>query len=98
MENMTMRLNVKNYVEKQDFIKQAWNLRSTRFTVFHDDFFACHLRKENIKFEKLSYLRFFVTDISKYWMYGFFYDKLRRFDPTLLPCYVNADSYLPRLQ
>lgn len=92
MENVRRRKDVRLCDEK-GATKLARQPRFARFTIFDEDFLACHMRKQKIKFEKPIYVGFSVLDLSKHLMYGFYYEKLKKFDSTLSLCYMDTDSY-----
>jgi hypothetical protein len=61
-------------------------------TIFAENLVAVHLRKTSIKMNKPLYIGQAVLDISKVFMYDFFYEHMKRKNVNL--CYMDTDSFI----
>ena len=91
MENLRKRINVRFVNNKKDFLK--YPSRSTYVThkLFHKNFAAIHEIKPVLILNKPIYVGFTVLDLSKWLMYDFHYNFIKKnFNAKLL--FTDTDS------
>ena len=93
MENLRKRMNVRLANNEKDFLK--YTSRPTHIThkIFDKNYAAIHEIKPVLTFKKLVYVGFAVLELSKWLMYDFYYNFLKKkFDPELL--FTDTDSLM----
>ena len=66
-----------------------------RAEIFTDNIRAVHLNKQSIKMDKLMYVGTSVFDLSKYLMYDYFYNNLKkRLGENFVLLRMDSDSFL----
>ena len=91
MENLRKRINVRLVNNKKDFLK--YNSRPTYVThkLFNKDYAAIHEIKQVLVLNKPIYVGFTVLDLSKWLMYDFHYNFIKKnFSDKLL--FTDTDS------
>ena len=91
MENSRKRINVRLVNNEKDFLN--YTSRPTRIThkIFGKDYAAIHDIKPVLIFNKPIYIGFTVLDLSKWKMYGFHYNFIKKnFSSELL--FTDTDS------
>ena len=78
MENLRKRINVKLLTNEKDFLKHV--SRPTYFThkIFDKNFAAIHKIKPVLMLNKPFYVGFTVQELSKWLMYDFHYDFIKK--------------------
>ena len=63
--------------------------------IFTDNFCAVHLNKESIKMDKPIYVGTSVLDPSKYFLFDYFYNNLKkRCGENIVLLYMDTDSFI----
>ena len=91
MENLRKRINVRRVTNKKDFLK--YTSRPTHIThkIFHKKYATIHEIKPVLTLNKPIYVGFTVLDLSKWLMYDFHYNFIKKhFDAELL--FTDTDS------
>ena len=78
MENIRNRQNVRLATTWEQVEKLINKPSFKRVEIFTDNFCAVHLNKESIKMDKPIYVGTSVLDLSKYLMYDYFYNNLKK--------------------
>ena len=93
MENLQKIITVRLENNEKDFLK--YTSRTTHIThkIFDKNYAAIHEIKPVLTFKKLVYVGFAVLELSKWLMYDFHYNFLKKkFDPELL--FTDTDSLM----
>ena len=91
MENLWKRINVRFVNNEKDFLK--YTIKSTRVThkLFNKHFAAIHEVKQVLVLNKPIYVVFTFLDLSKWLIYDFHYNFVKKnFDTKLL--FIDTDS------
>ena len=91
MENLRKRINVRLVNNEKDFLK--YSSRPTHIThkIFDKNYAAIHEIKTVLTFSKPTYVGFTVLELSKWLMYDFHCNFIKKhFDPKLL--FIDTDS------
>ena len=93
MENLRKRINVRLVNNEKDFLKYTSRLTHITHKIFDKNYAAIHEIKPVLTFKKLVYVGFAVLELSKWLMYDFHYNFLKKkFDPELL--FTDTDSLM----
>ena len=91
MENLRKRINVRLVSNKKDFLKYASKPTYVTHKLYDKDFAAIHEIKPVLKLNKPIYVGFTVLDFSKWMMYDFHYNFIKKnFNTELL--FTDTDS------
>ena len=91
MENLRKRINVRLVNNKKDFLKYTSRPTYITHKLFGEDYAAIHEIKPILILNKPTYIGFTVLDLSKWKMYDFHYNFIKKnFDVELL--FTNTDS------
>ena len=91
MENLQKRINVRLGNKAEDFLKYTSWLTYITHKRFGEDYAAIHEIKPVLILNKPIYIGFTVLDLSKWKMYDFHYNFIKKnFDAELL--FTDADS------
>ena len=89
MENIRKRQNVRLSTAWKQTEKFIHKPSFKRVEIFPDNFCAVHLNKESIKMDKPIYVGTSVLDLSKYLMYDYFYNNLKkRYGENIVLLYI----------
>ena len=95
MENIRNRLNVRLATTWEQVEKLINKPSFKRVEIFSDNFCAVHLNKESIKMDKPIYVGTSVLDLSKYLMYDYLYNNLKkRYGENIVLLYMDMDSFI----
>ena len=78
MENIRNRQNVRLANTSEQVEKLINKPSFKRVEIFTDNFCVVHLNEERIKMDKPIYMGRSVLDLSKYLMYDYFYNNLKK--------------------
>ena len=85
MENLRKRMNVRLVNNKKDFLKYTSRPTYITHKLFGKDYATIHEIKPILILNKPTYIRFTVLDLSKWLMYDFRYNFIKKnFDVELL--------------
>ena len=91
MENLTKRINVRFVNNKKDFLKHTSRPTYVTHKLFNKNFAAIHEIKHVLVLKKPIYIEFTVLDLSKWLMYYFHYNFIKKnFNAKLL--FTDTDS------
>ena len=91
MENLRKRINVRFVNNKKDFLKYTSKPNYVTHKLFNKSFAAIHDIKQVLVLNKPIYVEFTVLDLSKWLMYDFHYNFIKKnFNAELL--FTDADS------
>ena len=91
MENLRKRINVWSVNNAEDFLKYTSRATYIACKIFSENFAAIHEIKPALMLSKPIYDGFTVLDLSKWLMYDFHYNFIKKnFDAKLL--FTDADS------
>ena len=91
MENVRKRINVRLVNKAEDFLKYTSRPTYITHKIFGKDYAAIHEIKPVLILNKPIYVRFTVLDLSKWKMYDFHYNFIKKnFDAELL--FTDTDS------
>ena len=91
MENLRKRINVRLVDNKKDFLKYTSKPTHVTHKIFGKDYAAIHEIKPVLILNKPVYVGFTVLDLSKWKMYDFHYNFIKKnFDAELL--FTDTDS------
>ena len=91
MENLRKRINVRFVNNKKDFLKYTSKPTYVTHKLFDKDFAAIHEIKPVLMLNKPIYVGFTVLELSKWLMYDFHYNFIKKhFDAKLL--FTDTDS------
>ena len=64
-----------------------------RSTIFNESLVAVHRRKKTVKLDKPIIIGMCILDLSKYWMYNFYYNTLKaKYGDKMKLCFTDTDS------
>ena len=78
MENLRKRINVRFVNNKKDFLKYTSRQTYVIHKLFNRNFAAIHEIKQVLVFNKPIYVGFTVLDLSKWLMYDFHYNFIKK--------------------
>ena len=84
MENLRKRINVRLVNNKKDFLKYTSRLTHITHKIFDKSYTAIHEIKPVLTLNKPMYVGYAVLELSKWLMYDFYYDFLKKIDAELL--------------
>ena len=85
MENLRKRMNVRLVNNEKDFLKYTSRPTYITHKIFGKDYAAIHENKPVLMLNKPLYVKFTVLDLSKWKMYDFHYNFIKKhFDTELL--------------
>ena len=91
MENLRKRISVILVNDQEDYLKHVSKTIFISQKIFDKNFAAIHEIKPVLKFNKPIYVGFTVLELSKWLMYGFHYNFIKKnFDVNLL--FMDTDS------
>ena len=91
MENLRKRINVRFVINKKEFLKYTSKPTYVTHKLFNKNFAAIHEVKQVLVLNKPIYVGFTVLDLSKWLMYYFHYNFIKRnFNAELL--FTDTDS------
>ena len=91
MENLRKRMNVRLVNNEKDFLKYTSRPTYITHKIFGKDYAAIHEIKQVLVLNKPIYVGFTVLDLSKWKMYDFHYNFIKKkFDAELL--FTDTDS------
>ena len=91
MENLQKRINVRLVNNEKDFLKYTSRPTYITHTIFGKDYAAIHEIKPVLIFNKPIYVGFIFLDLSKWKMYDFYYNFIKKnFNAQLL--FTDTDS------
>ena len=91
MENLRKRINVRFVNNKKEFLKYTSKPTYVTHKLFNKSFAAIHVIKPVLLLNKPIYVGFTVLDLSKWLMYDFHYDFIKKnFNAKLL--FTDTDS------
>ena len=91
MENLRKRINVRLVNNEKDFLKYTSRLTHITHKIFDKNYAAIHEIKPVLTLNKPIYVGFTVLELSKWLMYDFHYNFIKKnFDAELL--FTNTDS------
>ena len=92
MENSKKRINVRLANNEKDFLKYTNKRTYITYKIFGKDYAAIHEIKPVLKLNKQIYVGFTVLDLSKWKMYDFHYNFIKKnFNAELL--FTDTDSF-----
>ena len=99
MENLRKRVDIKlvktDRIENEKLRKIIAKATFKRRVKFSDDLSAIHVNKTKLTLNKPIYVGFSVLDLSKYLMYDWYYNKLKKkYGENCTLLYTNTDSLL----
>ena len=93
MENLRKRISVRLVNNAEDFLKYTSRLTHITHKIFDKDFAAIHEIKQVLILNKPIYVGFTVQELSKWLMYDFHYNFIKKnFDAELL--FTDTDSLI----
>ena len=91
MENLRKRMNVRLVSNEKDFLKYTSKPTYITHKLFGKDYAAIHEIKPILIHNKPTYIGFTVLDLSKWLIYGFHYNFIKKnFDAELLFTDTNS--------
>ena len=94
MENVGKRMNVKLVNNEKDFLKYTSKPTYITHKLFGKDYAAIHEIKPILIHNKPTYIGFTVLDLSKWLIYDFHYNFIKKnFDAELLFSYTDSLTY-----
>ena len=84
MENLWKRINVRLVNNKKDFLKYTSRLTHITHKIFDKSYTAIREIKPVLTLNKPIYVGYAVLELSKWLMYDFYYDFLKKIDAELL--------------
>ena len=94
MENLRKRINVRFVNNKKDFLKYTSRQTYVAHKLFNKNFAAIHEVKQILVLNKPIYVGFTVLDLSKWLMYDFHYNFIKKnFNAELLFTGANSLTY-----
>ena len=84
MENLRKRINVRLVNNKKDFLKYTSRLTHITHKIFDKSYTAICEIKPVLTLNKPIYVGYAVLELSKWLMYDFYYDFLKKIDAELL--------------
>ena len=94
MKNLRKRINVRFVNNKKDFLKYTSKPTYVTHKLFNKNFAAIHEIKPVLILNKPIYVGFTVLDLSKWLMYDFQYNFIKKnFSPELLFTYTDSLTY-----
>ena len=84
MENLRKRINVRLVSNKKDFLKYTSRLTHITHKIFDKSYTAIREIKPVLTLNKPIYVGYAVLELSKWLMYDFYYDFLKKIDAELL--------------
>ena len=92
MENLRKRINVRLVNNKKGFLKYTSRPTYITYKIFGKDYAAIHEIKTVLILNKLIYVGFTVLDLSKWKMYDFHYNFIKK--NLMLNCYLLTQTVL----
>ena len=94
MENLRKRINVRLVNNKKDFLKYASRPTCVTHKLFDKDYAAIHEIKPVLMLNKPIYVRLTVLELSKWMMYDFHYNFIKKnFNAELLFTVTDSLTY-----
>ena len=93
MQNLRKRMNVRLINNEKDFLKYTSKPTYITHKLFGKDCAAIHEIKPILILNKPTYIRFTVLDLSKWLMYDFHYNFIKK--KLMLSCYLLTQTVLP---
>ena len=90
MENLRKRINVRLVNNEKDFLKYMSRPTYVAHKLFGKDYAAIHEIKPVLVLNKLIYIGFTVLDLSKWKIYDFYYDFIKK--KLMLNCYLLTQT------
>ena len=91
MENLQKRIKVRTVNNEEDFLKYTSRPTHTTRKIFDENYAAIHETKPVLLLNKPIYVGFTVLELSKWLMYDFHYNFIKKqFDAELL--FTDTDS------
>ena len=84
MENLRKRINVRLVNNKKDFLKYTSRLTHITHKIFDKSYTAIREIKPVLTLNKPIYVGYAVLELSKWLMYDFYYNFLKKIDAELL--------------
>ena len=84
MENLRKRINVRLVNNKKDFLKYTSRLTHITHKIFDKSYAAIREIKPVLTLNKPIYVGYAVLELSKWLMYDFYYNFLKKIDAELL--------------
>ena len=91
MENLRKRINVRLVNNKKDFLKYTSRLTHITHKIFDKSYTAIREIKPVLTLNKPIYVGYAVLELSKWLMYDFYYDFLKK---LTLNCYLMRQTVL----
>ena len=99
MENLKEHRNFKLVTTDKKRNKLVWgpNYHTTKW--FSEDLLTIEMKKIKVKMNKPVYLGLSVLEISKTWMYEFWYDYIKpKYQNNAKLCYMDTDSFIVHIK
>ena len=94
MENLWKRINVRLVNKEKDFLKYITRPTHITYKIFDKNYAAIHEIKPVLTLNKSIYVRYTVLELSKWLMYGFHYNFIKKnFDVKLLFADIDILTY-----
>ena len=94
MENMRKRLKIRIVKNCQDFIKYTSRPTCINWKVFENNLAAIHENKISLTLSKPIYVGFIVLKVSKWEMYNFQYNFMKKKIKRCTLLFTDTDSYV----
>ena len=92
MEHLQKRINVRLVTNKKDFLKYTSKPLYINHKIFGKNHAAIHEIESILKLSKPIYVGFTVLELSKWLMYGFYYNFIKKI--LMLNCYLLTQTVL----
>ena len=92
MENMRKRIKIRIVKNSQDFIKYTSRPTCVNWKVFENSLAAIHEKKVSLTLKKRIYVGFTVLELSKWEMYNFHYNFMKKKFEYLVLLFTETDS------
>ena len=97
IENLRKRINVRLVNNAKDFLKYTSKPTYVTYKLFDKDYVAIHEIKPDLVLNKPIYVGFTILDLSKWMMYDFHYNFIKKnFDAELL--FTDTDSLVHEIK
>ena len=91
MENLRKRIKIRVVKNSQDFIKYTSRPTCVNWKVFENNLAAIHEEKISLTLNKPIYVGFTVLELSKWGMYSFHYNFMKKKFEHLLLLFTDTD-------
>ena len=99
LESLRKHQDVKLVSEGRKFKKLVAKPNFKSFKIFSEDLVGVHLGKTEIKLIKPTYVGFSILDLSKTFMYDFYYNKMvKRYGSSVKLLMTDTDSFIIHVQ